>query len=484
LSFKDAAALWDDVKSDPRFGALQAALAYKLAKIYYHVRDFKRSEDMLRLVTTKYGDSSFGPPARDFLARLTARFIVDGRTIGVILPLTGKYEQYGQRSLAAIKLALRPDPTIRLVVKDTQGDPAVVSQAVEDLVLLDHVIAIIGPLFSNEALSAAQKAEELSVPLLTLSFREGLPEIGPFVFRTALTVETQAKELARVAFEELGFSRFALLYPRNSYGLEFVNAFWDEVDRRKGEIRGAESYDNDQTTFTEPVRRLVGRWYLNNRQDFKDALAQLKRRKLAPTQMQNAVEKLQKRLPPIVDFDAVVIPDSSEKIGLIAPALAVEDLVTTRDPKELEKIEKATGNPNIHPVTLLGASTWNSPQTLESCERYCEGAVFVDAFFPDSPDPKVRDFVAAFHDATGAAPHLGEAQAFDTAGLLRTILNTKKPADRTTLRDELAHFGTYEGVTGRLYFDGSGEPKKELFVLTIQDGAIRRWVRVAAAPQG
>lgn len=483
LSFKDATSLWDKVKDDPELAPLQPALAYKLAKIYYHVRDFKQSEDMLRLVVTRYPDSAFGAPAREFLARLQNRFVVDPRTIGVVLPLSGRFDQYGQRALAAVKMALGNDPTIKLVIKDTRGEPAAVAQAVEDLVLVDHVIAVVGTLFGHEALSAAQKAEELSVPLVSLSFREGLPQIGPFVFRTALTVKAQARELARVAFEELGFSRFALMYPRNAYGQEFVRAFWDEVDRRKGEIRGAEVYENDQTTFTEVARRLVGRYWLNARADYKEQLAQLRAKNLPQHRVNAEVERLVKRLPPVIDFDAIVIPDSSQKLGLIAPALAVEDVVTTHDPKELDKIKKATSNPNVHPVTLIGASTWNSQQTLDSCERYCEGAVFVDGFYPDSPEPKVRDFVAAFKETTGAAPHLSEAQAYDTAALLKSVLDGKRPGDRAAMRDGLSA-QSYDGVTGHIGFDSDGDVHKSLYVLTIQDGAIRRWEKVAAAPQG
>ena len=324
----------------------------------------------------------------------------------------------------------------------------------------------------------------MSVPLVALSHREGLPQIGPYVFRTALTVDAQARELARVAFEELGMTRFALLYPNNSYGLDFVSAFWDEVDRRKGEIRGAEMYENDATTFTEPVKRLVGRWYWLARQDYKETLAALRTKKLPPHRLQAEIERAVKRLPPLVDFDAVVIPESSQKIGLVTPALAVEDIVTTRDPKELETIKKATGNPHVHPVTLLGASTWNSPQTPQSCERYCEGAVFVDAFYPDSPDPKVRNFVAAFREATGVDPHPREAEAFDTAGMLRRLITERKPTDRAALRAELERMGGFDGVTGRMRFDAHGDAQKSLFMLTIQEGTIRRFEKMAEAPQG
>jgi len=484
LSFKEAEGTWDKVRGNSDWAPLHAALAFKLAKIYYHVRDFKRSEQLLELIATKYSASALAAPARDFALRLRSRFQIDALAIGVILPLSGKYEQYGTRSLIAIKLAFATDNAFRLVVKDTQGDSTTAAQAVEDLVMKDHVIAIIGPLFSNEAQSAAQKAEELSVPLVALSFKDGLPQMGPFVFRTALTVASQAKELARIAFERLGMSRFALLYPRNTYGMEFTRAFWDEVDRRHGEVRGAESYEIDQTTFIEPIKKLVGRYFLNARTDFKDALLELKLKKLPPLKFESELEKISKRMGPLVDFDAIVIPDSSKNIGLIAPALAFEDIVVTHDPKELEKIKKATGHAEIRPVTLLGASTWNTPQTIENCARDCEGAVFVDAYYPDSPEPRVRDFVAAFRDSAGIEPHLSEAQAYDTAGLVRWIIAEKRPADREALLAALTSGFSYEGVTGRTQFDADGEAQKELFVLTIQQGQIRRIELLPGPPQG
>jgi branched-chain amino acid transport system substrate-binding protein len=484
LTFKEAASLWNDVDDDKEWAALQPALAFKLAKIYYHVRDFDHSEDMLELIESRFTASDVALAAREFMQRLRARFQVDPRAIGVVLPLSGKYQQYGERSLAAVKQAFASDPTLRLVVKDTQGDSAATAQAVEDLVIKDHVIAVIGPLFSNEAQAAALKAEELSVPLIALNHKEGLPELGPYVFRTALTIEAQAKELARAAFEQLKFSRFALLYPRNTYGMEFARAFWDEVDRRKGEIRAVETYEHDQTTFMEPIRKMVGRYYMLARHEYKTALDELRLKRLPPHKLQQELERVEKRIPPLVDFDAIVIPDGPKNIGLIAPALAFEDIVVTRDPKELEKIKKATANEGVTPVTLLGASTWNSPNTLQVCEQYCEGAVFVDAYFPDDPDPKVRDFVTTYKEAMGIDPQLSEAQAYDTAGLLRWMVTTGRPADRNAMRNQLEGAATYEGVTGKLRFTKEGDAEKDLFMLTIEAGTIKRYTPPGPQPRG
>lgn len=485
LGFTDAEAVWGKASNNPRWGFLQPVLAYKLAKIYYHTRDYNRSEDMLNLIGERYPQSAYAAPAREFLEHLKARFEVEPRAIGVVLPLTGKFKQYGERSLAAIQMAFGPHSPIHLVVKDSQGEPNIAAQAVETLVLENHVIGILGPMFSGEAMSAALKAEELQVPLIALSHRDGLPELGPFVFRTALTVTAQAKALAKVAFEELGFSRFALLYPKSRYGLDFIAAFWDEVDRRKGEIRGAEAYDPDQTTFREPVRRLIGHWYLNARSDYREALDALRRAKLPPLRLRSEAEKLDKTLPPVVDFDAIIIPDSGRQIGLIAPALAFEDVILTHDPKTLDKIRKAQKSVDVHPVTLLGASTWNSAQTLESCESYCEDSVFVDAYFANSPDPKVRDFIAAFREANGGAePLLPEAQAFDTAGLLKGVLALGKPASRKALREQLGKISPYPGITGKMTFDNEGDAQKDLFVLTIKEHTIRLYERPPEPSRG
>src|SRR5262249_47261216 len=158
----------------------------------------------------------------------------------------------------------------------------------------DHVMVIVGELFSKAAMAAALKAEELAVPIVSLSHQEGLPQLGPYVFRTALTIEAQARDLARVAFEELGMTRFALLYPRSTYGTNFANAFWDEVDKRHGEIRGEESYEHDATTFREEVRKLVGRWYLMARYDYVDKMREIKRANMPPHREKVALEDLEK----------------------------------------------------------------------------------------------------------------------------------------------------------------------------------------------
>jgi branched-chain amino acid transport system substrate-binding protein len=475
IGFADAQQLWAAHQKSASWAFVAPVLAFKLAKTYYHVRDYAKSEALLEQLGQAYPESPYASSANEFLSFVRSRFTVEAHTLGAVLPLSGRFKLFGERSLQAIELALGPAirrGALKLSVQDSGGEPALAAQAVETLVLRDHVIAIIGPLFSSEALAAAVKAEEMSVPLLALSHREGLPELGPYVFRTALTVAAQAKALAKVAFERLGFRRFAMLYPKNRYGIDFCEAFWNEVDRRHGEMRGVEAYEPDQTTFRDPVRRLVGRSLLTARPEYKAALDALKEQELSPLRLRAELNRLEKNLPPLVDFEAVVIPDSGRQIGLIAPALAFEDIVLTHDPRLLERIRKAQKR-DLQPVTLLGASTWNSSQTLDSCENDCEDAVFVDGYWPQDPQPKVLDFTAGFRELShGADPLLGEAQAYDTAAWLAQIIAEVGPPTRKDMAESIRQSPPFEGVSGRWSFNEIGEAQRALYVLTIRNHAI------------
>lgn len=478
LSFNDIDRLWQAHQNDARWAFLQPLLALRLAKIYFHTRQEERAEALLSDLLKRYPEGPHVEPARRFAALIHARFEVDPETVGVLLPLSGRYKQFGERSLAAIQLAFRRAPQLKLVVKDTQGEPALAAQALHTLVLEHHAVAAIGPLFSAEAASAALKAEELGLPLLSLSHREGLTEVGGHVFRTALTVSAQAKALAQTAFEQLGMRRFAVLAPKSRYGQDFLQAFWDEVDARHGEMRGVEMYEPEQTTFREPVRRLVGRWYLAARPEYRDALKGLQEKEMSGLRMRVELDRLEKRSPPIVDFDGLVIPDGGRQIGQIAPALAVEDIVLAQDAKSLDRLRKSLGQTDLKPITLLGASTWNSQLTLDSCEQYCENAVFVDGYFAGSAATQVRDFVSAFAEQTGGEPFLTEALAYDTAGILVQLLGRPRAGatpvkNRTQLVEALHTVDGYPGVCGRTKFNAAGEAERELNTLTIRNHRIQ-----------
>ena len=363
LTFAEVANLKEALPAD---SPLLPAVAMKLARIQLHLHDEGAAERSGREVAERWPDSPYAQDARALVDRLARRAQANPRTIGVAVPLSGKQKAWGEAIMQGVTLALGDGNGFKVVVKDTRGEPEAAQAAVEELAQGEGAIAALGGVVNAEAPRAASAAQELGLPFISLARVEGVTQAGPFVFRNMLTAEAQAKALAELVMARRGMRRFALLYPQIPYGQELANSFWDEVDARGGEVRAAERYDHDRTTFAPVVKSMVGKLWLDERQDYLDQVKDLAKEEQDPYRRRKAIERLRDRLPPVTDFDALFIPDFAKNVALIAPALAVEDVVTqTCDPKEVERIRKATGREDLKPVQLLGANGWDDPALLE-----------------------------------------------------------------------------------------------------------------------
>ncbi len=192
----------------------------------------------------KFPEHEWAQETRALVAEIDTRFIYDRLAIGCLLPLSGRYKAYGYRALKAIELALaqfdsqRGNSPFKIIVKDTGADPERTAQAV-DALFKEKVAAIIGPLIQVD--TAAIQAQARELPIITLTQKDQITEIGDYVFRNFFTPRMQVKSLVSYAFKELGLSRFAILYPDERYGSTFMNLFWDEVIEHEGIVVCAES---------------------------------------------------------------------------------------------------------------------------------------------------------------------------------------------------------------------------------------------------
>ncbi|QDE88104.1 amino acid-binding protein [Myxococcus xanthus] len=459
-------------------------ITFKLARVYYHLRDWTRLEETLNRFLAQAPGHAFAPQARELLARATRRVEARPRTVGVLLPMTGRYQPIGEAVLRGIQLGLEGSG-VELVVKDTQGDVNKTGQAMEQLAFDDGAIAVLGPLLADDSKRAALVAEELQVPLLTMSRQDGITELGSYVFRNMLTNAAQAEAIADYAMNVKGYKRFALLYPNIPYGVELADAFWDQVVARGGGVRGAERYSHDQTTFTTEAKKLVGRYYLDDRGDYIEGVRDVQGENLDAFRRRKAMEKVKSGVEPIIDFDAIFMPDDWRRVSLVAPALAVEDIVTNAcDPRDLERIRKTTGKKELKTVTLFGANQWSSPkgrsglpELVERGGKFVTCSVFVDGFFVDSQRPATRRFVEQYREAyraeTGRDPGLLEAIGYDSGRMLRQLMEQKDaPRTRAQMRDAMANLKDFDGATGRTSFNAKREAVKQLFLLSIDNKGV------------
>jgi outer membrane PBP1 activator LpoA protein len=210
-------------------------------------------EARLKLLMERYPQSSRFSDAQDLLRSVQNQTVVNAKAIGVLLPMKGKFARFGQRSLQGIQLAFRifnldqPSSGITLVVEDSGEDADSAVRGLNNLFFKHHVIGVIGPLLSKGIDQVTQRAQELGIPVLTLAQQPGVQ--GDFVFPSALTPQMQAQAIARHAYENMGVRKFAILSPRDKFGEQYSQAFWDAVEDMGGEVVGAEAYTSGDTDF-------------------------------------------------------------------------------------------------------------------------------------------------------------------------------------------------------------------------------------------
>jgi len=408
---------------------------FRIAQIYFEQGDVVRSKKLLYRVMEDFKDQPYYPQVEAFFDSMKETLVPERNVIGAILPLSGENRVYGIRSLHGMELAIHAfEPNyegmpIKLVIKDSKSSPREAENAVEELVDGERVIAIIGPLLSVTSEAAAKRAQELEVPIITLTQREDVAEIGDFVFQNCLTNSQQIKALTSYAIGELGLSRFAILYPRDLYGIKLTHLFIDGVLRKGGEIMGVQSYDNEQMDFGGEIKRLVGL-------------------------QEGEIQTEQKRdFEPIIEFDGLFIPDYFDRVGLIAPQLAYY---------------------NVIGVTLLGTSAWNSPELISGGGKYVDGSVFVDGFFKDSPNPRIKQFSQKFRDTFDLDSTTLEAQAFDAVDLCVQILTDQEIYSHRQMRDGLMGVMGFDGISGLTSFDLDGKPNKIPFILTVRKREVQQ----------
>jgi ABC-type branched-subunit amino acid transport system substrate-binding protein/predicted negative regulator of RcsB-dependent stress response len=413
-----------------RWGYPSGYLLYALASASYRARDFDGAQEYLDRFLPDSRHPLFSE-GKALSRRIAAAKLVQPTALGCILPLTGRYASYGNRVLDAVILASGAfDPgrsaPIELFIEDSRGEPAAARQAVRKLVSEHHVIGIIGPLGSATSLAAAEEAQALGVPIITLTQRERITETGNYVFRNFLTGDAQVRALVSFAVNNLGIRDFAILHPDDRYGREMTHLFWDAVDRQGGRIWGVEGYPVGQTDFGKEIKSITG----------------------LHTPAEKGSEENRK---PIVDFGALFIPDSSTVVSMIAPQMAFYDVI------------------GVH---LLGTNIWNSPELLKKEAEYFEGAVFTDCFFLNSPRPDVRTFIDRFYAAWGREPDNVEALAYDATDMLVNLIAGGNMVTREDLRDGISRIQNYQGITGMTSFSEGRDARKSLHILMVVDSEV------------
>ncbi|HSS38165.1 MAG TPA: ABC transporter substrate-binding protein [Polyangia bacterium] len=358
----------------------------------------------------------------------------DASRVGLELALSGKFQPVGEAALRAAMLATGAPatPGLQLYVRDAAGDAERAGRGIADLSRGESVIGIVAAvnprLFQGEAGTAAlAPAVDEGVPTLMLD--DTPPGAGSPAFQLVHSAAGRASALAQAALA-LGAREFALIGPDTAVGTALRRAFKTAVAAGGGRVGADLSYPPGSTSFTAAVA---------------------------------AIKKAQPQV--------VFVADGSDRLELIAPALAAADLWPA--PWGAPRPAGAPGKPKPRNVLLLSTAADLSPRLLQSAGRYVQGALLAPGFYAGAADPRAAAFVQAYRTAYGQDPHATEAYAFDGVNAIRAAV-----AGGARTRGELTRAlgsGTFDGLTGTLRFgpDHSRADPPRLYV--VQGDDIKLW---------
>lgn len=379
------------------------------------------------------------------LLRVLAAPPEDPRKIVVLVPMTGKYEAVGKQVREALTFGYGPGvATLEFV--DSGATPETAVAALEKAVLEGGAIAVVGPMLSDETEPVVAKAEELHVPLLSLSQSYEDTTGHRWALQPMVTRGDQIEALLQYASKERGMDSFAVFAPDNDFGTRAAQRFEAEVAERGLTVSTRATYAAESNNLSEYARKLGTR---------AGNLAQLRAEAVANGGNPNTVV-----VPPKIDFDAIFIPEAAARTPLVCAALAYEEF-------PLGDFVPRQGGTKI---PLLGLSSWNNSQLVTQGNEYTRGSLFPDVF--NAGVVGETPFVTEFRSATGHAPIALEAAVVDVGKLLAATVK-QSPASRGAFRTAALAARVADPVTGATHLDPETlHANRKMWILTITRNGI------------
>ena len=349
-------------------------------------------------------------------------------TIGLNLPLSGPRSNQGNDSLTGVQLLVsQVNEKGGILVGDTRypvtlitiDNKSSIEQSVSGalkLISRDKVLGVVGPNASSNAIPVGGICSSFKAPMVSpTSTNPATTKNRPFVFRSCFLDDFQGKAMARFAIKQFDAKKAAILFDKdNAYpkGLAkfFKNAFED--DQGEGSIVAFLTYESN------------------------------------PNDLSQQISSLKKS-----DAEILFLPQYAHEL-----------------PGILKQIRDAGWEKPI-----LGGDAWESSGLMAACGDLCKGLFFSSHFSPYGAEGAARAFVKQYEDKTGKLPTAYAALGYDATNLLLTAISKIDNLDgslfalRADIQQQLATLAGFEGVSGTLNMNPSGNPEKSAVIIRISE---------------
>ena len=182
--------------------------------------------------------------------------------IGIVVPLSGRYERFGKTFVNGLRLAMEEhnrdwSPTLSLILHDSEGDPLVGARKSRWL-LRDHGVSLlVGEIFSANTAPLAAATQVLDAILISPSAtNERLATLGDGVFQLHIGPTATAAALARQFAGESPHSSIAILAAKTAEDSAQARAVVKACDFSAVRVLGVEWVAEDKADLTKPLGKL------------------------------------------------------------------------------------------------------------------------------------------------------------------------------------------------------------------------------------
>jgi len=336
----------------------------------------------------------------------------DEMKIGAILPLTGESAFWGENIKKGIDLAVDEinqkggilGRKIVILYEDTQGKPAVGTQAVLELVSIHKVQCVIGDVISSVILAVAPIVERNKCILLGFGESAEITNAGDYIFRNWNSAASDAEITGDFAAKHS--NAVVVLSQNDAFGKSAKELFISQLRKNNVKIVKDEVFSKGET-------------------DYRTVLAKLQ----------------------TLEYD-----------GLYIASFHQDTLVLLRQYKEL----------GLKTVNIYGVSSWEEGTLISFLKENFSGKVYFGYPKPPDPNsPIVVEFRSKYKTKYKKEPEILCDNGYDAVYMLKFGIEKAGSYKGLLIKDALYTLQDFKGASGNMSFDQNGDVHKPFGLKTI-----------------
>lgn len=397
-----------------------AQLAQIEAEERYLQGDKSGTQDVLDWLKSEYNNDEISKYVDEFEKRLESSTRISVESIGVVLPLTGPKQSFGQKALLGVEAGLKilgiPE-NVKLYTKDSMDSGAQGAQSVADLIQQQKVSFIIGGLFPEAAKAEYLEAKRYGVLFISLSTID-LPreEKNHHLIEIQGSIQSQVSSLLSQEMINKFGRRLGVIYPDNESGQVYLNEVWRQAQAKNVSLKTIAAYPKNGHDFRETAQQFLGLRYPREREEELKILSDVYAHE------KGSARRVQ-TLPPELDFDWVFLASFPYEAIQIIPTLGYYD---------------------ANRVKVVGGPTWATRSMIK--EQKNIGTMY---FVGEDPKDLNQEMLRKFQELYNQPAGLIEVMGMDSMKIGAQLLSFKNISSREDFDKQLRELEAVKGMSSQ-----------------------------------